>query len=75
VISAILPKFMYSHLWSMINMDNIKKHGKYFRSLLTFNNKVAFNNVSAVYPKEGDLNGKKIFYLDVSLCLLFLIKL
>ena len=71
---------VYPTLWSMINMDNIKKHQKYkkrkyFRSLLTFNNKVALNNVSAFYTKEGDLDGKKIFYLDNTLCLLLLIKL
>ncbi len=64
----------------MINTDNIKKHQKYknrkyFCSPLTFNNKFAFNNVSAVYPKEGDWDGKKIFYLDNTLCLLLLIKL
>ena len=68
------------YLWSMINMDNIKKHQKYkkrkyFRSLLTFNNKFVLDNGSAFYTKEGDLDGKKIFYLDNTLCLLLLIKL
>ncbi len=69
----------YPTLWSMINMDNIKKHQKYkkrkyFRSLLTFNNKFVLDNGSAFYTKEGDLDGKKIFYLDNTLCLLLLIK-